>query len=304
MLWTGAADNRCNESPPYYRKMMPAVEKIIKKVKQLQPIPTVVHQILSYADDGEASLGKFVRLVEHDPAVTANLLKICNSAHLGLTVKVDSLHQAISLLGQQRVVEMVLEHNLAGSLRRAQKGYRLEKGDLWKQSVAVAMIARTLADRRRLTNLPAIYTAALLRDIGKVVLNDHVRRTADKIQRLVEAKGMSFFEAEQVCIGIDHAALGGIIAKHWNFNSHLIFMIKNHHLADPEARRDAATASIYLSDMVSMMAGTCIGVDRLAYPVYEDLFSNFFLSREELESLMLAYEGHIRTAERLFEAPN
>jgi HD-like signal output (HDOD) protein len=130
--------------------MMPAVEKIIKKVKQLQPIPTVVHQILGYADDGEASLGKFVRLVEHDPAVTANLLKICNSAHMGLPVKVDSLHQAISLLGQQRVVEMVLEQNLAGSLIRAQKGYRLEKGDLWKQSVAVAMIARTLADRRRL----------------------------------------------------------------------------------------------------------------------------------------------------------
>jgi hypothetical protein len=56
--------------------------------------------------------------------------------------------------------------------------------------------------------------------------------------------------------------------------------------------------------MVSMMAGTCIGVDRLAYPVYEDLFSNFFLSREELESLMLSYEGHIRAAERLFEVPD
>jgi hypothetical protein len=114
---------------------------------------------------------------------------------------------------------------------------------------------------------------------------------------------MSFFEAEEACIGIDHAALGGIIARHWNFSSHLVFMLKNHHLADPEARRDAATAAIYLSDMVSMMAGTCIGVDRLAYPVYEDLFSNFFLSREELESLMLAYEGHIRAAERLFEVP-
>jgi HD-like signal output (HDOD) protein len=283
---------------------MPDIKNIIKKIRQLHPIPTVVHKLLTYENDPDSDLEDFVRLVEHDPALTANLLKICNSAHFGLPVKVDSLEKAVSLLGQQRVIELVLEQSLSDNLNQAQKGYRLEKGELWKQSVAVALIARTLAERRGLGNLPAIYTAALLKDIGKIVLSDHVHKMADKIQRMIENKGLSFLEAEQACIGMDHAELGGLIAKQWNFSSHLVFMIENHHLGNPKSRKDPATAAIYLSDMVAMMAGTCIGVDRLAYPVYESLFSNFFLTRDELQTLILAYEGHIHTAELMFEARN
>ena len=283
---------------------MSDINKIISKVKRLQPVPSVVHKLLAYGNDMEGSLENFVRLVEHDPALTANLLKICNSAQIGLPVKVDSLKKAITLLGKQRVVELVLEQNLGGQLQKSQKGYHLAKGELWKQSVSVAMIARTLAQRRGLSNISSIYTAALLRDIGKVVLSDFVWKKAEKIQRMVAVKGLSFLEAEKACIGMDHAMLGAMIAKQWNFSSHLVFMIENHHLGNPDARKDSATASIYLADMVSMMAGTCIGVDRLAYPVYEALFSNFFLSRDELQTLMLAYEGHIHSAEQLFESTN
>ena len=283
---------------------MPDIRQVLLKIKQLEPIPIVAHKILAYGNDIEAALEDFVRLVEHDPALTANLLKICNSAQIGLAVKVDSLDRAISLLGQDRIVELVLAQTIAGNFKRAQKGYHLKKGELWKQSLAVAMISRTLAERRNLKNLPAIYTAALLKDIGKVILSDFVWKKAEKIQHLVKAKGMSFPEAEKACIGMDHAMLGGIIAKQWNFDSHMVFMIENHHLGNPEARRDQATASIYLADMVSMIAGACIGVDRLAYPIYEELFTNFFLSKDELEMLIHAYEGHIHAAIQFFESPN
>jgi HD-like signal output (HDOD) protein len=283
---------------------MPNIKKILKKVKALQPIPAIVHKILLMAEDPDSQLNDLVDIVEIDPAITANLLKMCNCAHMGLPQKVDSVDRALSLIGMQGVVELVLAQNLGANLQRAQKGYLLEKGELWKQSLAAAMVAKELANRQQLKNLPGIYTAALLKDIGKVVLNEFVSGHFQRIQRLVENKGLSFIEAEKQCVGMDHAQLGGIIAKQWNFSSHLIYMIENHHLGDPNARRDPSTSSIYLADMVAMMAGSCIGVDRLAYPVYEEVFKDYFLAREELKGLILAYEGYLSKAHHLFETYN
>jgi HD-like signal output (HDOD) protein len=149
--------------------------------------------------------------------------------------------------------------------------------------------------------LPAIYTAALLKDIGKVVLHEFVESKWDDIKKNLRIKGVRFIEAEKKSLGIDHATLGGIIAKEWNFSPHMVYMIENHHLANPEARNDPATATLYLADMVAMMAGTSTGIDRLAYNVYEDIFDDFFLAKDELKALMIAYDGFIVGAQRLFE---
>jgi HD-like signal output (HDOD) protein len=280
---------------------MTDINKILKHVKELQPIPTMAHKVLAFAADPDGSITDLVHLVEHDPAITANLLRICNSAYMGLAVKIDSIQQAVTMLGLQQVVELVLAQNLSGNLTKAQEGYQMEKGDLWKQSVAAAMVARTLAERRDIMALPAIYTAALLKDIGKVVLHEYVADKLGKIQDMIKTKGCSFIDAERACIGMDHATLGGIVAKEWNFSPHMVYMIENHHLNNPEARNDPATATLYLADMVAMMVGTCTGIDRLAYHAYEDIFDDFFLAKDELKALMLTYNGFLKGAQRLFE---
>jgi HD-like signal output (HDOD) protein len=281
---------------------MVTARKILKQVKMLQPIPAIIHKLLALAEEPDCSLAELVHLIEHDPAVTANLLKTCNSAFLGLSVRVDSTRQAVTMLGLQKVMELVMAQNLTVNMMKPQKGYQLEKGELCKQSVASAMVARTLAKRRDLYGLPAIYTAALLRDIGKVILHEYVESSWDKIQKNIEVKGYSFIDAEKESLGIDHATLGGLVAKEWNFSEHMVYMIENHHLSSPEARNDPATATLYMADMVAMMVGTGTGVDRLAYDVYEEIFYDFFLAKDELRALMLSYDGFLTGAQRLFDA--
>lgn len=273
---------------------MNSLANILEKVDQLDPIPTVIHQVLDLADDPESSLKDLVAVVERDPAITANLLKMVNSAHMGLPVKVDSIQQAVSMLGLQQVVEMVLSQNLSGNLQRSQEGYGLAKGDLWRQGLAVAMVARTLASQHELLSLPAIYTAALLKDIGKVILNEFVADRLEAIQKLVNQKGMSFVEAEMAVLGMDHTTLGGTIAKQWHFSPHMIYMIENHHLTNPASRNDPATATLYLADMVAMMVDTGIGVDRLAYHVHPDIFDLFFLDKHQLKCLLITYKSFKR----------
>lgn len=275
---------------------------ILKKINRLEPIPLVIHKVLDLAEDPDASLKDLVDVVERDPAITANLLKTVNSSHMGLPVKVDSIHQAVSMLGLQQVVEMVLSQNLSANLNRPQKGYGLAAGDLWRQSLAVAMVARNIARQRDLMSLPAIYTAALLKDIGKVILHEFVADQLGAIQKRVTEKGMSFVEAENDVLGMDHTALGGIIAKQWNFSHHMIYMIENHHLTLPASRNDPATATLYLADMVAMMVDTGIGVDRLAYHVYQDVFNDFFPDKQQVKTLMITYKSFQREIKGFMES--
>jgi HD-like signal output (HDOD) protein len=281
---------------------MDNLSAILKKVGQLEPIPPVIHKVLELADDPESSLKDLMDVVERDPALTANLLRTVNSAHMGLSVKIDSVRQAVSMLGLQEVVEMVLSQNLSGNLKKSQKGYGLAKGDLWRQSLAVAMMARTLASQRDLMSLPAIYTAALLKDIGKVILHEFVADQLEAIQQRVSQDGMSFVEAENEVLGMDHAALGGIIAKQWHFSPHMTYMIENHHLTNPASRTDPATATLYLADMVAMMMDTGIGIDRLAYHVYQDVFNDFFPEKQQVKGVMIAYKTIQREVEGFMDA--
>ena len=269
---------------------------ILKKVKRLDPIPTVISKVLALADNPDAPLKELVAVVERDAAITANLLRTVNSAQMGLPVKVDSVHQAVSMLGLQQVVEMVLAQNLGTNLNRPQEGYGLAKGDLWRQSLAVAMVARDLARKRDLMSLPAIYTAALLKDIGKTILHEYVADRLDAIRQMVEDERLSFVEAENAVLGMDHAALGGIIAKEWHFSPHMIYMIENHHLTSGASHDDPATATLYLADMVAMMVDTGLGVDRMAYHVYPDVFNDFFPDRETVKNIMLTYKTFQRQA--------
>lgn len=281
---------------------MATVDKILKKVKMLQPISPIIHKILALTEDPDCSMDDLVDLLEHDPAATANLLRICNSVYLGLPVKIDSVQQAVIMLGFRKVFDIVMAQAFSANMITAQKGYKLEKGDLWQQSIATAMVARSLGERRDLYALPAIYTAALLKDIGKVVLHEYVEHQWDKIQQCLDTEGNNFIDAEKESLGMDHATLGGIIAREWNFSDHMAYMIENHHLNNPEARNDPATATLYLADMVAMMVGTCTGVDRLAYGVYEDIFNDFFLAKDELKTLMLTYDGCLAGARRLMDS--
>jgi HD-like signal output (HDOD) protein len=281
---------------------MPDIAQIVRKIRQLKSLPIVIQKIIASLGDPDSPLTDVVQLIEQDPAITANLLKILNSAHFGLMGKVDSVQRAVTLLGTRRVTELVLTYGFSKDLQKALNGYRLGKGELWKQSLACAMTAKRFAEHRQLDDLPVIYTAALLKDIGKVVLSEYVGHTIGEIQQKVIHEGMSFIEAEKACIGVDHAAIGGMIARQWHFTPKMTFMIENHHLTTPEARQDPPTTMLYLADMVAMMVGAGTGVDGPQDSVREDSFNAFGLTEEELKVLMQMYQGYLRGAENFFEA--
>jgi len=114
----------------------------------------------------------------------------------------------VTLLGIDQVVQIVLMKSGLKLLSGSQEGYGLHEGAMWKYSVSSALIAKQIAKRLSLENNHTIFTAALLKDIGKTVPDKFVLDSFEKISALVVHESLSFREAEKRVIGVDHAELG------------------------------------------------------------------------------------------------
>jgi putative nucleotidyltransferase with HDIG domain len=279
---------------------MTNIDDIISGIDTLTPIPPVAAQIMALAEDENSSMFDIADLIIHDPSITASLLKICNSAYFGLSRQIESVRDAITLLGLDQIVELVLLNGTAENFRDEPDGYGLGEGELWHHAVLSAHVAKVLAKNHGLENKKhLIFTAALLKDIGKIIMGRFVAFSYEKINILVHSKGYSFNEAEKEIIGMNHEELGAEIGKKWRFGDKLIYIIRNHHMTDETSRNDPETALVYLADIVCMMIGFGTSVDGLAYRFYSDVLNRMNLTEKDLQNVIFDTGEHRQKIEKL-----
>ena len=281
---------------------MKDIKEIIQKIDNLKPMPQVAQKIMSIAQAPSSSLSDLSEIIIYDQSLTANLLRICNSAHFALPREVESVQQAIVYLGMNQVVDLVLMSGGAANLKDKQEGYDLAEGDLWKYSVSSALIARELAERGKSENSHLIFTAALVKDIGKVVLNQYVADSYEKINLLVSKHEFSFREAEKAVIGIDHAELGSEVAKKWNFSEKMVDIIRFHHSPSESEEALPETSIVHLADTLCMMMGIGVGSDGLSYRFDNDVAERLNFSERDLQETIAGFGEKLRKVEELINA--
>ncbi|MCP4719784.1 MAG: HDOD domain-containing protein [Desulfobacteraceae bacterium] len=278
---------------------MTTLQKLMKEIKNLKPIPAVANQLLTVVDNPDSSMEDIANVIQYDPVITADVLKTCNSAFFGLKNPAESIKDAVNMLGTDQVIELVLLKSGAKALSGSQKGYGLEGGDMWRYSVSSAVIAKQVAVKLSLNNKNTIFTSALLKDIGKLILDNHVSYASQQICDLVENKDFSFREAEKKILGIDHAELGAMIAKMWKFSPRMIKMIRHHHLPEESMIKDKEIAVVYLADCICMMVGAGVGLDGLSYRFKKQAMKELGVSADDLAMIIAEFGINIQEVEEL-----
>ncbi len=277
------------------------IKAIIAGIEALIPIPRVANKVMSIVKDPQSSMGMLSDIIQYDQALTANLLKAANSAYFGLSKKVESLHQAVVYLGLARVADLVLLGAGSANYSQPQEGYDLDHGDLWRYSVSSALITRDLAEKRGVDDPHVLFTAALLKDIGKVVLSQHVAESFEKISFLVSQHGFSFREAEKAVLGIDHAELGGMIAERWQFSEKMVDIIRNHHLPLDAVYKEEA-AFVYVADTLCMTMGVGVGSDGLAYRFHKEVLEGLGFTDLQYQEIIAGFGEKMSQVEELINA--
>ncbi|MCG8565146.1 MAG: HDOD domain-containing protein [Desulfobacterales bacterium] len=280
---------------------MTSIQVLISDIKALQPMPAVVHRVLEMTDQDDTDMGEIARVIQYDPSLTADILKTCNSAFFGLRQPAESISDAVTLLGMDQIVDLVLMKSAAKSMAGGHAGYDLMEGTLWKAAVASALISRQLAETINLPHRSTLFTAALLKDLGKTILNRFVHEHYQKINQLVTQEEMSFQEAEKQVIGVDHAELGAMIAKIWKFSPRMVKIIRHHHMDDPVRITDKDIAVVHLADCICMMMGIGVGADGLAYRFQNHAVTDLGISSEGISAVMADFSCRIQEVDDLLK---
>ncbi len=228
-------------------------------VGALPPLPSTFAALQSALEDPCIDLRKVSAIIERDPAVSAKVLQVCNSAFFRLPRRVASIQQAVNYLGLSTVRSMVL----SAELFRPGKPLSplLDLGQMQRHSLGVAAIARDLAADAPWAE--DAFLAGLLHDVGLLLL---ARQFKDQTQRALEATaaGMPLVEAEQRYVGVSHAAAGGYLLGLWGLPYEVVEAVANH-----EAPTRVVQSSFGVLSAVAIAQALLLRIKPRDVPVYE-----------------------------------
>jgi len=271
---------------------MRIVNRILKSIDAIPAFPATGNKVSQLLSRPDFSVAEVSNVIKYDPSITANILKMANSSYFGATHKISNISEAVMYLGQKNLLRAIQTAGISKYYKKGSSGYFDKATDLWEHSVAVALMSQILSRKITGEEDTTLYTAALLHDVGKIIMGEFVQEQMRKISMLVSQK-MSFLEAEELVLGINHADLGGKIAEHWNFPIEIRDAISFHHRPDLLAKEDKIMPWIvYMADEACLMMGIGSSVEGLAQRAVSELLKKFNLKMRDLEKSMflLSYD--------------
>lgn len=279
---------------------MITIDQIVQRIRGVPSLPVAVLRLIEVVNDPDSTVHDIVEVVQYDSGLTARLLRLCNSAFLGLSRRISSLHEAIRYLGTVRVLQLIISMHSSALLSRPQNGYGLDPGVLWTHSVAVALASAAFGQRAGLKNANTLFTAGLLHDIGKVVLNEYVAAEFSQIMQLTEQQTISFSEAEKQVLGFSHDEAGGVLAETWQLPVSIVNCIRYHHdpaaLSPPEPTADM----VYCGEMIATCLGLGSGSDGLSYRAHEQVLERHGIQEVDFERIGIQTATELARIQRMF----
>jgi len=277
------------------------LDAYIDKVSTLPPAPVILPQLLHLLHKPEVDSGRVVELIECDPALTAAVLRLCNSAFFASATTASDLLEAVVRLGFDHVYQLVVAIVGARAMRPAQKGYGIDEGELWKHSVATALAAKCMA-RSRGADESLAFTAGILHDLGKIVLAQALEQSYAKLVKEIQVNQSSLLESESAILGVQHAEIGGRVLARWNFPDSLVSAVWNHHTPAAAIGYEQLTSFVYLGNMVAHFMGFGYGHQALALRGRAEALSLAGIQAQELPHYMIETFGLFNEMQALIAA--
>jgi HD-like signal output (HDOD) protein len=229
-----------------------------KKLSDLPPLPAVVSKILQTVNDPNSSAEELNRLISMDQGLASKILRIVNSAYYGFPKRISTLTHAVVILGYNTVRNLVLGVSAFGQLNQKSMPYGLNRTAFWEHSVAAAVASCVVAQQRlpRTRNAKEeSFIGGLLHDIGALFLDSYFPVQYAVTMAFAAREKKTSDEAESMVLGIDHLTVGRRIAEHWNFPSHLVAMIGEHHRPTLRSEHFDLVAAVHAGDILAWECG-------------------------------------------------
>jgi len=230
---------------------LPTPGEIDQAVERLQPVPQAALKIMRLIDDEEYDIRTLAGELRKDQVLSARTLRLANSVMFASRNRIESVDHALMYLGVNLLVKFVIAAAVEDFFNQPVSGYSLCKGGLYHHAVGTAVISEKLAKVTAAAKPGLAYTAGLLHDIGKVVLDQFVADAFPLFyRRLTEDPTADFTQAEQSLFGTTHSEAGYRLAKKWGFPDSLAEIIRHHHQPERGDRNVELNHIVFVANLI------------------------------------------------------
>ena len=284
---------------------MIALENVLARLRRLPTLSVAAVKLTELARSERSSAADFEKVIRPDPALTANLLRIANSAYFGVRCRVESVKQATTLLGLKRTSEIAAAAALGPVIPKHLPGYDVEASVFWSHCISVAVLSERLAVELNVKRPDLTFTAGLLHDIGKIAISTFVLEEAGDILDRVRSGGLAFVSAEREVLGLDHAEVGAAVAAAWSLPTAVADVARWHHEPGgaPASSDRALVDLVHVADALAHAMGLGTDVGELARKVDSGAELRLGVKARRLERVAGGSLDEVRDLAQLFARP-
>ena len=271
------------------------VQLFIKKFSDLSTTPALLGKVLSFIEDESASTDELIDLISYDPAMAERVLRVANSVFFAHSGQIKDIHQSVLFLGLDRIKAIAVGMTVMNIFPSA-GSFHIE--NLWLHSYEVAFIASTMSESIAITQPQECFLAALLHDIGRIILYtmDHHR-----FHRIETTDTM--LEQERSLFGCTHAEAGAWFAEGIGLPSGIVTTIRHHHKPSAAPEEMTMVAVVSLAEALSRMFSPRIEDDGIWITEHDAVLLEFSLSQSSLHDIGEKFKAARGEIEMVFAPP-
>lgn len=203
-----------------------AVLSAIAQVEKLGASAAVLSKALRLLRDPRSTATSLVEVIQADPAMTADLISLGNSAYYGVTSRISNLNDAVNLLGYDEVYRMVGFNTSKQIFAQPLTAYSLTAEEDWSLSVGCALLMQELAP---IVGIAAdeSYTTGLLHRVGRRAIDFALQEV--RLVGSFQTSPLPLIERENAFVGMSYSDVGGMLLERWRFPDHVVEAVRLQH---------------------------------------------------------------------------
>ena len=232
-----------------FRKVCDAIDSI----KDFRTLPEIYHSAMSLLSDPKSNRSDIAGVLKRDQVMTAKILRIVNSTLFGFSRTITTLEDAIPLLGFKEIRNIVTSATVLKLMSDTGGSDIFDRKKFWKHSIGCAIVCKLIAKYIGVSTDEEYFTAGLLHDIGKLVLDQLFPNEFRKVLVLVDEQSIPFRKAERHIFGQPHQEIGSYLLEKWKIPAIVIDAVRNHHSPVDGSVDPLLVSAVHISDIIAHM---------------------------------------------------
>ena len=271
------------------REFRPALEALLASGKQLPTLPVLVVQVQRAIANEMSGVRDIGQIIERDPALTARLLRVANSAAFSRGDPVTSVGSAIGRLGMGHVRSLCLAVGIVRAFGTASQ--RLDHKRYWEHSAAVGLVAErltSLSKRYAEVDGSEAYTAGLLHDVGLLIVDQFFPEDFAGVQEEMDIEMAPRSTIEMNRLGMDHGGIGGRVLERWQLPGAVRGAVGAHHQPELAPAESSPLAHVvWAAEALCTASGLELPQEGPATTASPEVFDRLDVPEAERERLLI-----------------